>query len=64
MNPDLVKRAKAICDELLACTGALRAAREAAGADIEKEALAGLINRILDVRNEISPPEKLKHTTK
>jgi hypothetical protein len=47
-----------LCDELLAATGALRAVCESMGAPWDKSAAAHLINRILDIRNQVSPPKK------
>lgn len=55
-----------ICDELLAATGALRAVCEKMGEPWDKSAAAKLINRILDIRNQVYPPKtnKLKtHTS-
>jgi hypothetical protein len=48
----------AICDELLAATGNLRSICETMGAPWDKSAAAKLINRLLDIRNEVSPPAK------
>lgn len=56
-------RLVAICDDLLAQTGALRCICEKMGAPWDKSAAAQLINRILDTRNQISPPKTNKHKT-
>lgn len=48
---------KGICDELLAATGSLRGICEKMGAPWDKSAAAELINRILDIRNQISRPK-------
>ena len=52
-----------ICDELLAATGALRSICEKMGAPWDKSAADHLINRLLDIRNQLSPPTKPKHQT-
>lgn len=54
----------AICDELLAATGNLRSICETMGAPWEKSAAAQLINRLLDIRNQVSPPAKKTNATK
>jgi hypothetical protein len=63
MNPEKTELT-AICDELLASTGALRAICETMGAPWDKSAAAVLINRILDIRNQVSPPKKPQTTLK
>lgn len=47
----------AICDDLLACSGRLRNACEKAGDPWPTEEARKLIDRILDIRNQISPPK-------
>lgn len=49
---------KGICDELLTCIAKTRSLP--GGLDVD--AASPLINRILDVRNEISPPTKTNPT--
>lgn len=51
---------KDICDELLAATGSLRAICETMGVPWDRSAAVNLINRILDIRNQVSPPAKPK----
>lgn len=52
-----------ITDELLACTGRLRTACEKAGTPWPNREAKDLINRLLDIRNLLSPPPKPTTTT-
>ncbi len=53
----------AICDELLAATGALRSVCEKMGAPWDRSEAARLIDRILDIRNQVYPPKAKPPTT-
>ena len=52
---------KVICDELLSATGQLRHAFQKAGAEWPNSEIKDLINRLLDVRNQVSPPTKAQN---
>lgn len=51
-----------ICDELLSNTNRLKAAMEAAGKPWPSDESSLLINRVLDIRNELSPPQSKPQT--
>ena len=54
----------AVCDDLLAAIGHLRAVSENAGRPLPPSQIVPLVNRLLDARIQLSPPKtKYQHQT-